>query len=58
MALELLQEAEMMLQPWLSGRTTPRELILFKADLQRRNGQPESSRRSLQNLLPLHRNDP
>ena len=39
-ALERLQEAEVVLQPWLSGRTTPRELTLFKADLQRRNGQP------------------
>ena len=34
-ALELLQEAEVVLQPWLSGRTTPRERTLFKADLQR-----------------------
>ena len=58
MALERLQEAEVVLQPWLSGRTTPRELTLFKADLQRRNGQPEAARRSLQNLLRLHPNDP
>ena len=58
MALERLQEAEVVLQPWLSGRTTPREIILFKADLQRRNGQPETARRSLQNLLRLHPNDP
>ena len=57
-ALERLQEAEVVLQPWLSGRTTPRELTLFKADLQRRNGQPETARRSLQNLLRLHPNDP
>ena len=56
--LEPLQEAEVVLQPWLSGRTTPRELTLFKADLQRRNGQPEAARRSLQNLLRLHPNDP
>ena len=56
--LERLQEAEVVLQPWLSGRTTPRELTLFKADLQRRNGQPEAARRSLQNLLRLHPNDP
>ena len=46
--LERLQEAEVVLQPWLSGRSTPRELTLFKADLQRRNGQPEAARRSLQ----------
>ena len=58
MALERLQEAEVVLQPWLSGRITPRELTLFKADLQRRNGQPETARRSLQNLLRLHPNDP
>ena len=58
MALERLQEAEVVLQPWLSGRTTPRELTLFKADLQRRNGQPEAAQRSLQNLLRLHPNDP
>ena len=57
-ALERLQEAEVVLQPWLSGRTTPRELALFKADLQRRNGQPEAARRSLNNLLRLHQNDP
>ena len=57
-ALERLQEAEVVLQPWLSGRTTPRELTLFKADLQHRNGQPEAAQRSLQNLLRLHPNDP
>ena len=57
-ALERLQEAEVVLQPWPSGRTTPRELTLLKADLQRRNGQPEAARRSLQNLLRLHPNDP
>ena len=55
--LERLQEAEVVLQPWLSGRSTPRELALFKADLQRRNGQPEAARRSLQHLLRLHPND-
>ena len=55
--LERLQEAEMVLQPWLSGRSTPRELTLFKAELQRRNGQPEAARRSLQHLLRLHPND-
>ena len=38
--LERLQEAEVVMQPWLSGSSTPRELTLFKADLQRRNGQP------------------
>ena len=27
--LERLQEAEVVLQPWLSGRSTPRELTLF-----------------------------
>ena len=37
--LERLQEAEVVLQPWLSGRSTPRGLTLFKAELQRRNGQ-------------------
>ena len=47
----------MALQPWLSGRSTPRELTLFKADLQRCNGQPEAARRSLQHLLRLHPND-
>ena len=47
----------MVLQPWLSGRSTPRELTLFKAELQRRNGQPESARRSLHLLLQLHPND-
>ena len=55
--LERLQEAEVVLQPWLSGRSTPRELTLFKAELQRRNGQPESARRSLHLLLQLHPND-
>ena len=55
--LERLQEAEVVLQPWLSGRSTPRELTLFKADLQRRNGQPEAARRSLQHLLRLHPDD-
>ena len=45
--LERPREAEVVLQPWLSGRSTPRELTLFKADLQRRNGQPEAARRSL-----------
>ena len=58
MALERLQQAEVVLQPWLSGRTTPSELTLFKVDLQRRNSQPEAARRSLQNLLRLHPNDP
>ncbi len=53
--LERLQEAEVVLQPWLSGRSTPREPIMFTADLQRRNGQPETARRSLQHLLGLHR---
>ena len=48
----------MVLQPWLSDRTTPRKLTLFKADQQRRNSQPEAARRSLQNLLRLHPNDP
>ena len=57
-ALERLQEAEVVLQPWLSDRTTPRKLTLFKADQQRRNSQPEAARRSLQNLLRLHPNDP
>ena len=47
-AMERLQEAEVVLQPWLSGRSRPRELTLFKAELQRRNGQPEAARRSLQ----------
>ena len=55
--LERLQEAEVVLQPWLSGRSTPRELTMFKADLQRRNGQPEAARRSLHHLLRLHPND-
>ncbi len=57
MTLDRLQEAEVVLQPWLSGRSTPRELTLFKAELQRRNGQPESARRSLHLLLQLHPND-
>ena len=57
-AQERLQEAEVVLQPWLSGRSTPRELSLFKAELQRRNGQPESARSSLQHLMRLHPNDP
>ena len=56
-ALERLQEAEVVLQPWLSGRSTPREISLFKAELQRRNGQPEAARRDLQLLLRLHPND-
>ncbi|WP_390127259.1 hypothetical protein [Synechococcus sp. HIMB2401] len=56
LTLERLQEAEVVLQPWLSGRSTPRELTMFKADLQRRNGQPEAARRSLQHLLRLHPN--
>ena len=55
--LERLQEAEVVLQPWLSGRSTPREISLFKAELQRRNGQPEAARRDLQLLLRLHPND-
>ena len=57
-AQERLLEAEAVLQPWLSGRSTPRELSLFKAELQRRNGQPEAARRSLQQLMRLHPNDP
>ena len=56
-ALERLQEAEVVLQPWLYGRSTPREISLFKAELQRRNGQPEAARRDLQLLLRLHPND-
>ena len=56
-AMERLQEAEVVLQPWLSGRSRPRELTLFKAELQRRNGQPEAARRSLQHLMRLHPND-
>ena len=47
----------MVLQPWLSGRSRQRELTLFKAELQRRNGQPEAVRRSLQHLMRLHPND-
>jgi len=57
-AQERLLEAEVVLQPWLTGRFTPRELHLFKAELQRRNGQPEAARRSLQQLMRLHPNDP
>ena len=57
-ALERLQEAEVALQPWITARSTPRELTLFKAELQRLNGQPESARRSLNQLLRLHPNDP
>ena len=56
-AMERLQEAEVVLQSWLSGRSTPRQLALFKAELQRRNGQTEAARRSLQDLLRLHPND-
>ena len=37
-ATERLKKAEVVLQPWLSGRSRPRELTLFKAELQRRNG--------------------
>ena len=48
----------MVLQPWLSGRSTPSELILFKAELQRRNGQPETARQSLQQLMRMHPDDP
>ena len=54
---ERLQEAEVVLQAWLTGRSTARELTLFKAELQRRNGQPEAARRSLQHLLRLHPSD-
>ena len=57
-AQERLLEAELVLQPWLSERSTPRALSLFKAELQRRNGQPEAARRSLQQLIRLHPNDP
>ena len=57
-AQERLLEAEVVLQPWLSSRFTPRELHLFKAELQRRNGQPEAARRSLHQLMRLHPNDP
>ena len=42
-ALERLQEAEVVLQPWLSGRSSPRELTLFKAELQRCNQWPARS---------------
>ena len=57
-ALERLQEAEVALQPWITARSTPRELTLFKAELQRLNGQPEAARRSLNQLMRLHPNDP
>ena len=57
-AQERLLEAEVVLQPWLSGGFTPRELSLFKAELQRRNGQPEAARRRLKQLIRLHPNDP
>ena len=57
MTLERLQEAEVVLQPWLSGRSTPRELTLFKAELQRRNVRSEAARCSLQHLLGLHPHD-
>ena len=57
-SMERLQEAEVVLQPWLSGRSTPRELTLFKAELQRRNGQPETARQSLQQLMRMHPDDP
>ena len=46
-----------MLRPWLSGRSTPRELSLFKAELQLHNGQPEAAWRNLQHPLRLHPND-
>ena len=57
-ALERLQEAEVALQPWITARSTSRELNLFKAELQRRNGQPEAARRSLNQLMRLYPNDP
>ena len=57
-ALERLQEAEVALQPWITARSTPRELSLFKAELQRLTGQPEAARRSLNQLMRLHPNDP
>ena len=57
-SLERLQEAEVVLQPWISARSTPRELSLFKVELQRRNGQLEAARRRLQHLMRLHPNDP
>ena len=57
-SMERLQETEVVLQPWLSGRSTPRELTLFKAELQRRNGQPETARQSLQQLMRMHPDDP
>ena len=56
-AMERLQEAEVALQPWLAGRSRPRELTLFKAELQRRNGQLEAARHSHQHLMRLHPND-
>ena len=56
-AMQRLQEPEVLLQPSLSGRSRPRELSLFKAELQRRNGQPEAARRSLQYLMLPHPND-
>ena len=55
--LESLQEAEVVLQKWPSGRSRPRELTLFKAELQCRNGRPEAARHSLQYLMRLHPND-
>ncbi|AII50171.1 hypothetical protein KR52_13660 [Synechococcus sp. KORDI-52] len=57
-ALERLKEAEAILEPWLSAQSTPRELTLFKAELQRRNGQPDAARRSLKQLMRLHPDDP
>ena len=57
-AQERLLEAEVVLQPWLSSHSTPRELTLFKAELQRRNGRPEAARRSIQHLKRLHPDDP
>ena len=55
--LERLQEAEVVLQKWLSGRSRPRELTLFKEEPQRRNGQPEAARHSLHHLMRLHPNN-
>ena len=55
---ERLLEAEVVLQPWLANQSTPLELSLFKAELQRRNGQPEAAQRSLQQLMRLHPNNP
>lgn len=57
-ALERLPEAEIVLQPWLAARDAPRQLKLFKAELQRLNGQPEAARRSLQQLMRLHPDHP